>query len=133
MKRLLDRKLVATTLGIATAIMLPATSAQAACDANSQINNGINGGASCAQGSSIASPSLPDQIKNITNTLLLVIGAISVIMILIGGMRYVLSGGDEAGTRSAKDTILYSVIGLIIALLAYVIVNFVLKQLHVIA
>lgn len=129
MKLLAGNKFIATALGVATAVVVPkAVLAVDECN----INAGVTGGANCAKGSTIAGPSLQSQVANITNTLLIVIGAVSVIMILIGGLRYVLSGGDEAGTRSAKDTILYSVIGLVIALLAYVIVNFVLKQLHVI-
>lgn len=67
-------------------------------------------------------------IKNITNTMLLAIGVISVIMIVIGGIRYTVSGGDEKGTKGAKDTILYSIIGLVVALLAFAIVNFVLNN-----
>ncbi|MGK2896508.1 MAG: pilin [Candidatus Saccharimonadales bacterium] len=64
--------------------------------------------------------------KTITNVLLFLIGAISVIMLIIGGIRYTLSGGDSGAVTSAKNTILYAVIGIIVALLAYAIVNFVL-------
>jgi hypothetical protein len=65
-------------------------------------------------------------IGTITNTLIIAIGIISVIMIVIGGLRYVLSGGDQKGTTAAKDTILYAVIGMVVALLAYSIANFVI-------
>lgn len=65
-------------------------------------------------------------IKDITNLLLFILGAVSVIMVVIGGFKYVVSNGDSSQTKSAKDTILYAVIGLIVALLAYAIVNFVL-------
>lgn len=64
-------------------------------------------------------------VKRIINILLFVIGAIAVLMIVIGGLRYVISGGDGAQTKAAKDTILYAVIGLVIALMAYAIINFV--------
>ena len=50
-------------------------------------------------------------------------------MIIWGGIKYVTSGGDSAGVTSAKNTILYAVIGLVVALLAYTLVNFVLKGL----
>lgn len=56
-------------------------------------------------------------------------GAISVIMIIIGGFRYVVSGGDSNATKGAKDTILYAVIGLVIAIFAQTIVTFVLSKL----
>lgn len=68
-------------------------------------------------------------IQTIINVLLFVIGAVAVIMIIIGGIRYVVSGGDQAAVTGAKNTILYSVIGLVVALLAYAIVNFVLDNL----
>jgi glucose uptake protein GlcU len=87
----------------------------------------ISTGASAAQPTGSAT-SLQANIRNITNTLMLVVGVISVIMIIIGGIRYTLSGGDENGVKSAKDTILYAVIGLVVSLLAYAIVNFVINR-----
>ena len=68
--------------------------------------------------------------QTITNTLLFIIGAISVIMIIFGGFRYVTSGGDSAGVTSAKNTILYAIIGLVVAILAYAILDFVLSQIE---
>ena len=67
-------------------------------------------------------------VNNAINTALLIIGALSVIMIIIGGLRYVLSGGDAAGLKSAKDTILYSLIGLVVALLSFAIVGFIINR-----
>ncbi len=67
-------------------------------------------------------------IKNIINTILYVLGAIAVIMIIIGGIRYVTSGGDAAGVKGAKDTILYAIVGLVVAIMAYAIVNFVVMN-----
>jgi hypothetical protein len=66
--------------------------------------------------------------NTVTNVLLFVIGAISVIMIIIGGLRYVVSGGDSSNITAAKNTVLYAVIGLIVALLAYAVINFVLTN-----
>lgn len=66
--------------------------------------------------------------RTITNVLLFIIGAISVIMLIIGGIRYVVSGGDSSAVTSAKNTILYAVVGIIVALLAYALVNFVLTS-----
>jgi len=68
-------------------------------------------------------------VKIIVNTLLFILGAISVIVIIIGGILYTLSGGDSNSVTKAKNTILYAVIGLVVALLAYAIVNFVITQL----
>ena len=47
-------------------------------------------------------------------------------MIVIGGMRYVLSGGDSNQITAAKNTILYAIIGIVVAILAYAAVNFVI-------
>ncbi len=65
--------------------------------------------------------------QTITNVLLFVLGAISVIMIIIGGLRYVVSGGNSANVTAAKNTILYAIVGVIIAILSYAIINFVLS------
>lgn len=94
------------------------------------IDGGIDGGASAAksddQGENLFEA---DGIfRTITNVLLFLIGAIAVIMLIIGGIRYTISGGDSTAVTSAKNTILYAVIGIIVALLAYAIVNFVLDS-----
>lgn len=67
-------------------------------------------------------------MQNVINLLLLVLGMIAVIAIIIGGIRYVTSNGDPGQIKSAKDTILYAVIGLVVAIMAYAIVGFVLAQ-----
>lgn len=66
--------------------------------------------------------------SRITNTALLIVGLISVIMLVYGGLRYILSGGDSKKVTDAKNTILYAIIGLIISMLAYAIVHFVLNS-----
>lgn len=66
--------------------------------------------------------------KTIADTLLFILGIVSVIMIIIGGFRYVLSAGDAAAIKSAKNTVFYAVIGLAIALLSFTIVNFVIGK-----
>ncbi len=63
--------------------------------------------------------------RTISNVLLFLIGAISVIMIIIGGIRYTTSNGDPGAVKGAKDTILYSIIGIIVAILGFAIVSFV--------
>ncbi len=65
---------------------------------------------------------------NITNALIFIIGAVSVIMIIVGGLRYVTSNGDPKQAESARNTIMYSVIGIIIAIASFSIVNFVVSH-----
>jgi cytochrome bd-type quinol oxidase subunit 2 len=67
-------------------------------------------------------------IATIINLFSLIVGVVSVIMIIIGGFRYITSGGDSNNVTSAKNTILYAIIGLIIVALAQTIVRFVLRQ-----
>lgn len=85
-------------------------------------------GAKTTTDASARGAELPDRLRDIVNILLFVLGAIAVIIIVIGGLRYVLSSGDAGAIKGAKDTILYAVVGLIVALLAYAIVNFVITQ-----
>ena len=65
----------------------------------------------------------------IVNVLLFLIGAISVIMLIFGGIRYTISGGDAGNVTAAKNTIMYAIIGLVVAFLAFAIVNWVLGAL----
>ena len=67
--------------------------------------------------------------RQITNTILYIVGIIAVIMLIIGGIRYVVSGGDSKKVTDAKNTVLYAIIGLVIAVFAYAIVNFVITSL----
>ncbi|MBI2798403.1 hypothetical protein HYX70_03885 [Candidatus Saccharibacteria bacterium] len=90
-------------------------------------NPDVSQGANSAQGS-LSSVPLTTQVAQITNTLLIVIGVVAVIMLIVGGFRYIFSQGDEKQVKGAKDTILFSIIGIVVALLAYAIVNFVLGQ-----
>jgi len=101
--------------------------------------NGTTSGSSCSSpadciktgtdnvGGNQKQPTLQEGIKTIVGILLFVLGAIAVIMIIIGGIRYTTSNGEAAQLTSAKNTILYAVVGLVVAILAYAIVNFVLS------
>lgn len=92
-----------------------------------QMQGGVTGGAASARGEGQPAVLFGDGgvFAKITNVMLFVIGAISVIMIIIGGLRYVLSGGDSANVSAAKNTILYAIVGIVVALLAYAAVNFI--------
>jgi hypothetical protein len=56
-------------------------------------------------------------------------GSLAVLFIVIGGFRYIISGGDPQDAAQAKNTIIYAVVGLIVSIAAWAIVSFVLKQL----
>ncbi len=67
--------------------------------------------------------------QTVANILLIIIGAVAVIMLIVGGFRYVVSGGDSNAVESAKNTILYAIIGIVVAFLAYAAINFLTGQL----
>ncbi|HET8884022.1 MAG TPA: hypothetical protein VFM68_00950 [Candidatus Saccharimonadales bacterium] len=64
----------------------------------------------------------------IINTMLFILGTIAVIMIIVGGVRYTTSAGDASRVKAAKDTIMYSIVGLVVAILSFTIVNFVVGR-----
>lgn len=90
----------------------------------------IQGGVDASKGSDQATDLFGSggMFTIITNVLLFIIGAISVIMLVIGGIRYTTSAGDSTAVTSAKNTILYAIVGIVVALLAYAVVNWVVGQ-----
>lgn len=74
--------------------------------------------------------SVTDTIKAVANLLIFIVGIIAVIMIIIGGIKYSTSNGEQSQIASAKNTILYAIIGLIVAFMSYAIVNFVSTNLN---
>ena len=66
-----------------------------------------------------------DLIGTVVNTMLFIVGALAVVMIIFGGILYVTSTGDSGRVSKAKNTLTYSIVGLVVAFLAYAIVNWV--------
>lgn len=75
-----------------------------------------------------AGTKLDDIIKLAINVFSLVVGVIAVVMIIIGGLKYITSGGDSGNITGAKNTILYAIVGLVVVALAQFIVHFVLEK-----
>ena len=92
--------------------------------ASAQVQDGLN----MTKTADTQNTSVNTLIRNVINILLWAIGIVSVIMIIIGGFRYATSNGDSNQVSAAKNTIMYAVIGLVIAIFAYAIVNFVFVQ-----
>ncbi len=100
------------------------------------ISDPTSAGCPCALNSSSAAcqdlskqDGLSNILKNATNIVLFIAGALAVIMIIYGSIRFMTAHGNEKQVESARLIVTYSVIGLIIALLAYALVNFVLSNL----
>jgi hypothetical protein len=64
-------------------------------------------------------------VPTLLNVVFLGAGILAVVFIIIGGFKYTISGGDASGIKSAKETITYAIIGLIVTLLAFGIVNYI--------
>ncbi|MBR3246282.1 hypothetical protein IKF87_00130 [Candidatus Saccharibacteria bacterium] len=107
-------------VGMAVAIMAPEVSALT-----------LREGAEAARCDGCPSDLFGDTgaFRQVTNTILYIVGIIAVIMLIIGGIKYVVSGGDSKKVTDAKNTVLYAIIGLVIAFLAFAIVNFVISAL----
>lgn len=67
-------------------------------------------------------------LSTVINLLSLIVGIIAVIMLLVGGIKFITSGGDSSATSAARNTILYALVGLVVAALAQGIVKFVLGR-----
>lgn len=125
------KQLVVTTSLLLMSLFFTPMLAAAQCDSCSgtvgQIQCGAN---SAASGDCNTKPkgSIDTTIKKIVNFLSIAVGIVAVIMIIIGGLRYVTSAGNQEGAKNARNTIVYAVIGLVIAAIAQVIVRFVLTN-----
>lgn len=115
-------------LAFGFSVAAPMTVAAQNCDTT---NLNVKTGADCSK-----PDNTPDNLfgdgsifQNITNAALFIIGAISVLMLIYGGIRYTISGGDTKNVTDAKNTILYAIVGIIVAIMAYAIVNFVIGRL----
>ena len=71
---------------------------------------------------------LVDNVTNIINGIIAVLGLVCVVVMIIGGVNYMISSGDAAKVKKAKDTILYGLIGLVVCVLSFALVNFVIKN-----
>ena len=125
MKQISKAKVLTAVMCLAMAftVALP-VSLPVYADAKDEVKKGAdmtNSGGSAKQ-------DLPDIITTIINVMLFIAGALAVIMIIYGGIRYITAHGDEKQVKVAKDTIVYSVVGLIIAIIAYALVTFIFNR-----
>ncbi len=126
MKKILSSILIVTllTLGVVqvfgTAQVYGATPKEAACEGLD-----ITGG-SCTYDPT--QPGINSTIQLVINIMSVLVGFAAVLMIIIGGFKYITSSGDSAGVNSAKNTILFAVVGLVIVAVAQIIVRFVINE-----
>ena len=127
-KRYLAAALLVGALGVP--VLVPS---MAFAQDSPEIEQGLCGGVelqfqsgNCQTGQSTSR--LNNIIKTIINIVSIVVGVVAVIMIIFGGLKYITSGGDSSNVSSAKNTIIYAIIGLVIVALAQFIVRFVLEK-----
>ncbi len=89
----------------------------------------LDSGSKCA-GTKNQGTDLTTVFRTVVNIMLFIVGAVAVIMLVIGGLRYVTSNGDQNAVSGAKNTILYAIIGIVVAFLAFAAVSFVTGQLE---
>ncbi len=126
-KKSLQGLLLVPALALGVSVVAPVLQPSAVhaveTDCAAPTTGGISGGVKCAKsadqpGSLFGTGGI---FSTIVNVLLFIIGAVAVVMLIYGGFRYVMSGGDASAVTAAKNTILYAVVGIIVALLAYAI------------
>ncbi len=86
------------------------------------------GATDAAGGKSTSSSNLDSTVKTVINLLSIIVGIVAVIMIIIAGFKYITSAGDSNKVTSAKNTLLYALIGLVIVALAQTIAHFALNE-----
>lgn len=109
-----------SVVGLAATVNLALSATPALASAKSEVLGGAG-----ATGMTGGGVTVEGGITSVVNVMLFILGAIAVIVIIIAGIMFTVSAGDPARAKKAKDAILYAVIGLVVALLAYAIVNFV--------
>jgi uncharacterized membrane protein len=125
---------VALVAGFAAVPIVVSSSASAA-DIKNCVSQGtgvdnLTVGENCtpAAGEAANGASLSTIAKKVVNFMSVIVGVVAVVMIIVGGFKYVTSGGDSNKISSAKNTIIYALIGLIIVALSQFIVQFILRQ-----
>jgi hypothetical protein len=111
----------------ALSLALPHT-ASAAANAKEQICGGLGGNSGGGNCTVSGQPSINNTIKRVVNIFSVIAGIAAVFMVIIGGFRYVTSGGDPGTVSSAKKTVLYALIGVVVVAMAQTLVWFVLTE-----
>lgn len=106
--------------------------ADSTCTTGIDTTNPIASGATCAKANGTSNNLFANGgvFQTIANTLIFIVGAVAVIFLIIGGLRYVISNGDPKNVSAAKDTILYAIVGIVVAIVSFALVSFVINALQ---
>lgn len=128
MKELMKKAKVGVAMVASMALM---ASAFVAAPVNAACGDDITlGGATsedCSKGEGQASDLFGSDgiVNTVINTMLFITGLLSVVMIIYAGIRYVTANGDKSKVTSAQNTLLYAIVGLVVSIVAYALVNWV--------
>ena len=119
------RRLVAGVLMVLMIACVPLAGAllpsqDAYADAKSQVQSGLSNVSGASTGDD-----LPGIASKVVDVMLFIVGILAVIMIIFSGIRYITAHGDKGQVESAKNTLIYSIVGLVVAIIAYAIVSWV--------
>lgn len=124
-----------TALAVSTMLIVPVAvpamaSAQDSIKENlcAGVNLQTTANQSCGASDTETTGRIGSILKTIIDIFSLIVGFISVIMIIVGGLKYITSNGDSGNISSAKNTIIYALVGLAIVALSQVLVKFVLTK-----
>ena len=131
-------KRLLTAFSLTLLVAVPALAVTTSVHAQTEISTGLTCGANLSA-SSVGTGTCPTDtvnagdkvdsiIKLVINIFSLLVGVVAVIMIMVGGLKYVTSGGDSGNVTGAKNTILYAIVGLVVVALAQIVVKFVLNK-----
>jgi hypothetical protein len=140
MKSIRNIKTAAITFFVSAFMLIPAATVVVSPAVSAELKDGLCQGADLSLGS-IDNKECEEQAKNsnpegrlnglitsIINILSVIVGIVAVIMIIVGGFKFITSGGDSGKITSARQTVIYALIGLVIVALAQFIVRFVLSK-----
>lgn len=113
-------KIITAGAGAATLGLVYTQNAFAAGNGLSNVQSGVTKTSDAAGGLT-----MQQVITTVINTMLFIVGLLAVVMLIYGGIRYVTSHGDKAQVTAAKETIMYAVVGLVVAIAAFAVVQWI--------
>lgn len=113
-------KIITAGAGAATLGLVYTQNAFAAGNGLTNVQSGVTTTETAAGGLSMQTV-----ISTVIGTMLFVVGLLAVVMLIYGGIRYVTSHGDKAQVTAAKETIMYAVVGLVVAIAAFAVVQWI--------
>ena len=129
MKKILSKLRTTVMIAAIAALAFGAFAVPAYATGHCDTTKGLNGAIAddCSKGSGQAKTLMGDGgvVTTVINTMLFIVGILSVVMIIFAGIRYTTAHGDKEQVTSAKNTLIYAVVGLVVAIIAYAVVSWI--------